>query len=879
MADIQNSTVDEEIGSSQTGTGNGAGNGAGGGADGGSLDEQTTTIATRPDLVVGTRRFRLASLVASEGYNIGWCAHAIFAFGVPGGGASRIDILATLAERGLSPGRRARVNLRVEAEGNEVLHNQTIRTWPCMVSQMVPLDSEDDTRAICRIQLVDPLGYLASREIWGAFRDVSAAELVGGAIALAAGADEGPTTEVATAWLPKIRVRGRHRDALDVIPYAIAAGETLGEWLARVLGTLGLRAELFAEDGGDTQVVYLTDALAHRGSYEMHIERDGVELSDDEQGRDGGISIRARVAFPGNPLRGALLDDPTQGTPRVLAGFGSIGHVVRAQGADTDEVTERAWHEVRRGFCEALMVRASSGHPGIEPGCTITLNETINRIGHWQVASARHLVSEGAYDNDATLLRADTAWHPPQAEPRGTVIVSAMVDHSEESLYHEPVPRDRLGRINVRFSFLPPPNMEVAYALAEADTDRDGRVTLDDYDETKKDDYTANAEEWEKKAQAYENGDYDDPYPGIASEYLSEEQLAEREERAGQRQEAIAYLYYKRLAAPPPSSEEGTQGGTTNGTGTDGEDDDNPTAESTGDESASETQDEQTGNGGTRTEEQTRAGNGETETGESTPNGNAGDGNRGADTERQRRDGGRSKKAPILRPSPGASRTPLPRPIRWRHPPLPKIAGRPASHCPWSSRWRGRCTASWPGTDKATSAGWRCTTPSPRRSWATSTGTTAPSTATWWEPPRPSSSSTTSPTHGRGSCSEESRTWTTPKRTRRPKTLRGKRAPRSRTRPMRRPRPPPRKPRNRRRRSVPSGRTPGERPGTTRSTRTTPASRAAPRAEVSSRWPASGTSTTGSRCAPWATRTRRPCPSTTSCCTSIAQADGPGCSI
>ena len=605
MADFRNSTVDEEIGSSQTGNGDGAD----GGGDGGSLDEQTATIATRPDLVVGTRRFRLASLVASEGYNIGWCAHAIFAFGVPGGGASRIDILATLADRGLSPGRRGKVNLRVEAEGNELLHNQTIRTWPCMVSQMVPLDSEDDARAVCRIQLVDPLGYLASREIWGAYRDVSAAELVGGAIALAAGTDEGPTTEVTTAWLPKIRVRGRHRDALDVIPYVIASGEALGEWLARVLGMLGLRAELFAEDDGDTQVVYLTDALAHRGSFEMHVERDWVELSDDEQGRDGGISIRSRVAFPGIPLRGALLDDPTQGTPRVLARYGPIGHLVRAQGADIDEVTERAWHEVRRGFCEALMVRAASGHPGIEPGCTITLNETINRIDHWQVASARHLVSEGAYDNDATLLRADTAWHPPEPEPRGTVIVSAMVDHSEESLYNEPVPRDRLGRINVRFSFLPPPNTEVAYALAEADTNRDGRVTLDDYDEDKTNDYTADAEEWEKKAQAYENGDYADPYPGIANENLTEEQIAEREECAGQRQEAIAYMYYKRLAAPPPSPEDGTQGGTADESETDDEDDDNPTAETTGDQSTSETQDEQTGNDGSGVADRTRAGN------------------------------------------------------------------------------------------------------------------------------------------------------------------------------------------------------------------------------------------------------------------------------
>ena len=255
MAETQDATVDEETGSPGTGAVTGDGAVSAGEPGGESLDGATAVIAMRPDLIVGTRRFKLASLIASEGYNIGWCARVNLAFGVPGGGASRVDILATLADRGLSAGRRGKINLRVEAAGNANLHNQTLRTWPCMVNQMVPVDSEDDTTAICRIELVDPISYLASRAIWGAFRDVSAAELVGGAIALAAGADAGPTTEVATAYLPTIRVRGRHRDALDVIPYAIASGETLGEWLARVLGTLGLRAELFIEDDGDTQVV------------------------------------------------------------------------------------------------------------------------------------------------------------------------------------------------------------------------------------------------------------------------------------------------------------------------------------------------------------------------------------------------------------------------------------------------------------------------------------------------------------------------------------------------------------------------------------------------------------------------------------------------
>ena len=265
----------------------------------------------------------------------------------------------------------------------------------------------------------------------------------------------------------------------------------------------------------------------------------GVELSDDEQGRDGAISIRSKVAFPGNPLRGALLDDPTQGTPRLVAGFGPVGRVVRAQGADTDEAIERAWHEVRRGYCESLMVRVASGHPGIEPGCTIALNETINHIDRWQVASARHLVIEGAYDNDATLLRADTAWHPPESRPRGTVIVSAMVDHSDETLLHETVPRDRLGRINVRFSFLPSSERgRWRGALREADTNGDGQITLDDYDETRRNDYTANAKQWEAKAHSYESGRFDDPYPGASDEDLTEKQRAEREDRTTQRQEA-----------------------------------------------------------------------------------------------------------------------------------------------------------------------------------------------------------------------------------------------------------------------------------------------------------------------------------------------------
>ena len=305
----------------------------------------------------------------------------------------------------------------------------------------------------------------------------------------------------------------------------------------------------------------------------------------------------------------------------MVVGFGPIGRVVRAQGADTDEVGERAWHEVRRGLCEALMVRAASGHPGIEPGCTITLNETISRIGHWQVASARHLVSQGAYDNDATLLRADFAWHPPEAEPRGTVIMSAMVDHSDESLYHEPVPRDRLGRINVRFSFLPPPDMQAAYDLAKADTDRDGRITLDDYDEEKTDDYTANAEEWEKKAQAWENGDYDDPYPGVADEDLTEEQLAERREHTEKREEAIAYIFYKRLKrrdVARAASEAGALDSTTKGSGTDDVDDDNPTAEATGDESASGTQDGQAVDDETGSQERAPTGNVETEAAQGT---------------------------------------------------------------------------------------------------------------------------------------------------------------------------------------------------------------------------------------------------------------------
>ena len=133
-----------------------------------------------------------------------------------------------------------------------------------------------------------------------------------------------PTTSPKLPGLPPVRVVAEYRDALNEIPYVIAAGQRLGDWLADFLAMLGLRAELRGFEDGRTDLT-LTDSVPRGQPFEMPVV---TPTGTDPPGSDSSdsILISNHTALPGAPLRGALLDDPTKGSARSLLKYGAVGN-------------------------------------------------------------------------------------------------------------------------------------------------------------------------------------------------------------------------------------------------------------------------------------------------------------------------------------------------------------------------------------------------------------------------------------------------------------------------------------------------------------------------------------------------------------------------
>ena len=398
--------------------------------------------------------------------------------------------------------------------------------------------------AACEVRFIDPVGYLAERPVWGAYRAASAAEMVGGALSLAAGGDGKPTLTPALPGMPRVEIVERYREKLARLPYAIAAGQTLGDWLSCFLGMLGLRAELSVEDGDDTITLTLSDQLPSGEEYRMTIVEGSEPVQPDSHGP---IAIGAMSAFPGQPVRGGLLDEPSMGTAFPLVAYGGIENVLSGSGLDVEESVGRIFRAAVGKQAEMLTLTAASGLPLVQPGALLRLNRAVvPGIEIWQVRTASHVYRGSNYHNSITLLSADTSWHPELPEVRQPIVVNAVVDGGNDFEYHDPVPRDRLGRVKVRFAFAPTPVGEEAAELAAADTDGNRRITLADFTAEQVRDYAENDEQWEAMQAAFESGEYDDPYPGRHDDELTPEELQERDRLSEQREEAIAYRAYKK---------------------------------------------------------------------------------------------------------------------------------------------------------------------------------------------------------------------------------------------------------------------------------------------------------------------------------------------
>ncbi|MCY3811460.1 MAG: hypothetical protein OXH15_06670 [Gammaproteobacteria bacterium] len=486
---------------------------------------------------------RLSAFGIQEGYSTGWSGTGVVVGNngdkplTPGG------MMSAVMASGVVAGAPMSVDLEIEGG---TLHGTNVRTWPCVVSGLRPYPINEFS-AGCELRLLDPVSYLAEQPIWGAYRSVSVAEAVGGALSLAAGGDGKPSTAPILPALPQVRIDAEYRHALNKLPYVLATGQTLGDWLAEVLATLGLRAELRGHGDGRLTLT-LNDAKPRRLPLEMAlVTPDGVDPPSSDT--MGPIMIQGHSAFPGAAVRGGLLDDPTKGSARPLLRHGAVGAVVTDSEVDVDEATGRLIRAARGTYSEMLMLTAFSRQPGIRPGELVRLSRPTHGLTDWQVTSVTHRLRGSTYDNDATMIRGDMAWHPDLPFYRPPVYVSAMVDGGDDFDFHQPVPRDRLGRIKVVFPFTPTPLGEEADEVAVADADSDGRVTLADFDDAQVREFTDNAAQWEEERAKYDAGEYNDPYPGKADAELTVDENDRRLELKEKRDNAIAYGAFQKASA------------------------------------------------------------------------------------------------------------------------------------------------------------------------------------------------------------------------------------------------------------------------------------------------------------------------------------------
>lgn len=348
---------------------------------------------------------------------------------------------STAFDYGLAPGSPVVLSM-IAVNGSD--DGQTMRVWPGVVAKVVTKLAEE--RPVNDVRFCDPLTYLGTRRIWGAFANESPAAILGGAMSLAVGGDGQPTQEPELPGLPGVRIVADLNGALDTIPYAIAVGETLGVWLARLLPRLGIRVETTTGADGKVELTLrdgnpageILPVIATYGSPSYF----GAQVQEfRNQNRDG--------------ERAALLDNQSAGDVIRLGEAGVVGHVFSAAGVSQDEGRRRAGFAAKAEEVDqntlTVVTEQFQAHAGGRMGFIAS-----SAFGQrtFQVADVVHSFHGTSYSNSILLQKDETPWHPPIPANDGPSVVSGVIDDAE-SAPGTAVSRDVEGRVPVRLAMLP----------------------------------------------------------------------------------------------------------------------------------------------------------------------------------------------------------------------------------------------------------------------------------------------------------------------------------------------------------------------------------------------------------------------------------------
>lgn len=384
------------------------------------------------------------------------------------------DALQTLMADGVVPGTAATVKLVIAGSTGHT--GVSVRIWPSVVTSVNCTTSSDanSTDALCVVTFRDPITYLRDRPIWTAFADCSLSEMLGGALSVASGGDGKPTRAPVLRGLPAIQIEEDLRDALDSIPYAIAAGEPFGYWLNRVFGRLGTRLELLGEPSG-----ILKASMLDCVPTETVLNRDGgVDMTFDPNlpASATNLTLMELDVSAGILRRGGMLDNPSGGGARRFGSPGALEAVSFAAETSLPEAQHRAGFRYTNRRLAQVRTTITSCQPGLLPGRVVNLGspaelggatpldglvddpeqtgyQSILGARRWQVIDVAHLYLQGRYWNQASFEKIGLAWHPGIPDEQGAAIVSGVVDDGNTAAGNM-IERDRLGRIPVRFPFV-----------------------------------------------------------------------------------------------------------------------------------------------------------------------------------------------------------------------------------------------------------------------------------------------------------------------------------------------------------------------------------------------------------------------------------------